>query len=61
MLTGVFAQPGSRYARRDVAAGRCGTWLISYGFFCLHLPVLHLVMWVTGWELFDGHCLQIWC
>lgn len=32
---------------------------ISYGVFCLHLPVLHLVMWATGWELFAGRGLQI--
>lgn len=33
---------------------------ISYGVFCLHLPLLHLVMWATGWELFVGRGLQIW-
>lgn len=34
--------------------------LISYGIFCLHLPVLHLVMTLTGYPLFHGHGLQIW-
>ncbi len=34
--------------------------LISYGIFALHLPLLHLVMWTTGWELFAGRGLQIW-
>ena len=34
--------------------------LVSYGIFCLHLPLLHLVMWSTGWELFAGRGLQIW-
>ncbi len=34
--------------------------LVSYGIFCLHLPLLHLVMWATGWELFAGRGLQIW-
>lgn len=34
--------------------------LISYGIFCLHLPVLHLVMALTGYPLFHGHGLQIW-
>jgi peptidoglycan/LPS O-acetylase OafA/YrhL len=34
--------------------------LISYSLFCIHLPVLHLVMWGTGWALFEGHGLQIW-
>lgn len=37
---------------------RLGT--ISFGVFCLHLPVLHGVMWVTGWTLFEGRLLQIW-
>ena len=33
---------------------------ISYGIFCLHLPLLQLVMSVTGYRLFDGHGVQIW-
>lgn len=33
---------------------------ISYGIFCLHLPLLHLVMWLTGYDLFQGHGWQIW-
>ena len=32
---------------------------ISYGIFCIHLPVLHLVMRITGYDLFDGHLPQI--
>ena len=24
------------------------------GIFCFHLPMLHLVMWLTGWQLFEG-------
>jgi peptidoglycan/LPS O-acetylase OafA/YrhL len=32
---------------------------ISYGVFCIHLPVLHFVMWSSGYQLFDGHLLQI--
>lgn len=32
---------------------------LSYGIFCIHLPLLHLVMWITGYELFDGHLIQI--
>ncbi|GAB3997518.1 acyltransferase family protein [Nocardioides marmoraquaticus] len=34
--------------------------VISFGVFCLHLPVLHGVMWVTGWSLFEGRLPQIW-
>ncbi len=32
---------------------------ISYGIFCLHLPVLHLVMWLGGYDLFTGNLLPI--
>lgn len=34
--------------------------LTSYSLFALHLPVLHLVMWLTGWQIFGGHGLQLW-
>jgi peptidoglycan/LPS O-acetylase OafA/YrhL len=60
VLTGVFADTHGRYARAFGApvARRLG-W-ISYSLFCLHLPVLHLVMWVTGWPLFEGRGIEIW-
>jgi peptidoglycan/LPS O-acetylase OafA/YrhL len=60
VLTGVFPRPGGAYARilGHPAPRRLG-W-ISYGVFCLHLPILHLVMWTTGWELFRGHLLPMW-
>ncbi|WP_164775193.1 acyltransferase family protein [Nocardioides pantholopis] len=60
VVTGVFTVSGGRYAQTlsHLAARRLG-W-ISYGIFCLHLPVLHLVMWSTGWPLFQGRGLQIW-
>lgn len=60
VLTGVFARPDGAYTAflsRPVARH---FGFISYGFFCLHLPVLHLVMWLTGWQLFAGHFLGIW-
>lgn len=60
VVTGVFADPASRYARglSHPAARRLG-W-ISFGIFCLHLPLLHLVMWATPWELFEGHGVPLW-
>lgn len=60
VLTGVYAEPASRYS--TALANRWGRRLgwISYGLFCLHLPVLHFVMWSTGWTLFAGHGPQIW-
>lgn len=33
---------------------------ISYGVFALHLPLLHLVMHLTGWELFRVDFLPLW-
>ena len=59
VLTGVFAVPGSGYSRvlGHPLPRRLG-W-ISYGIFCLHLPVLHLVMWSTGWDLFAGRGFAI--
>lgn len=60
VLTGVFA--GERgltgLLLGHPVARRLG-W-ISYGVFCLHLPVLHLVMWATPWELFGGHFVGLW-
>jgi peptidoglycan/LPS O-acetylase OafA/YrhL len=60
VLSGIFANPDGAYARLlgSGVARRLG-W-ISYSLFCLHLPVLHLVMWATGWPLFHGHGLLIW-
>lgn len=60
VATAVFADPAALYGR--LLAHPFSRWLgrISYGIFCLHLPVLHLVMWVTGWKVFGGHGLQIW-
>ncbi|MCW2867131.1 MAG: Acyltransferase family protein, partial [Marmoricola sp.] len=51
---------GGAYSRALGHRGARHLGFISYGFFCLHLPVLHLVMWVTGWTLFEGHFLGIW-
>jgi peptidoglycan/LPS O-acetylase OafA/YrhL len=59
VFTGVFAQPASRYERVMSLPLLRHLGHISYGIFCIHLPVLHLVMWMTGYELFDGHLLQI--
>lgn len=60
VLPAVFAPPASRFTR--VFTQRLPRHLgeISYGIFCLHLPVLHLVMWLTGYPLFGGHGWQIW-
>jgi peptidoglycan/LPS O-acetylase OafA/YrhL len=60
VLSGVFNDPRSRYSRfMGHPLGRRLGW-ISYGIFCLHLPILHFVMWMTGWQLFVGRGLAIW-
>ena len=60
VLTGVHNDPASRYTTLlSNPWGRRLGW-ISYGVFCLHLPLLHFVMWSTGWTLFAGHGPQIW-
>lgn len=59
ILPGVFANPAGHYARALSHPRLRRLGHISYGLFCLHLPVLHFVMWVTGYELFQGHFWQI--
>jgi peptidoglycan/LPS O-acetylase OafA/YrhL len=60
VMTGVFARPGSGYDRLFGSRTPRRLGWISYGVFCLHLPVLHFVMWSTGWPLFEGRGFQIW-
>ena len=60
VASGVFASEDGRY-HRVLGHGllrRMG-W-ISYSVFCLHMSVLQLVWWATGWPLFGGHGLQVW-
>lgn len=54
VLTGVFPDERSRYAR--VMSRRLPRRLghISYGVFCLHLVVLHFVYWATPFTMFEG-------
>jgi peptidoglycan/LPS O-acetylase OafA/YrhL len=59
VFTGVFAARAPGYARLMSQPLLRHLGHISYGVFCIHLPLLHLVMWTTGYELFRGHGLQI--
>lgn len=59
VLTGIFTVPGT-YARVMSAPALRHLGVISYSTFCIHLPVLHLVMSVTDYGLFQGHGWQIW-
>lgn len=59
ILPGIFADPDGAYARVMSRPRLRRLGHISYGLFCLHLPILHFVMWMTGYELFQGHFWQI--
>ncbi len=54
VVTGVFNDPGSRYSRAMSRPLPRHLGHISYSVFCIHLVVLHFVMWVTPYELFVG-------
>lgn len=60
VLTGVFAEPFHSYTRLLSSPSPRHLGFISYGVFCLHLPILHFVMWSTGWPLFQGRLFLIW-
>jgi peptidoglycan/LPS O-acetylase OafA/YrhL len=60
VVTGVFSPPDGRYARLMSLPLLRHLGHISFSTFCIHLPVLTLVMATTGYELFDGHGPQIW-
>ena len=60
VLTGIFTVPGSRYVQTMSAPMLRHLGVISYSTFCIHLPVLHLVMAVTDYGLFQGHGLEVW-
>ncbi|QIK76294.1 acyltransferase family protein [Nocardioides piscis] len=57
VLTGVFSDPDSTYAR--VMSTRLARRLghISFGVFCIHLVVLHFVYWATPYVKFEGNHL----
>lgn len=59
VFTGVFASGAPTYSRLMSHRALRHLGHISYGLFCIHLPVLHFVMWSTGYQLFDGHFTQI--
>ena len=60
VLPGIFGPAGSSYARALSWAPLRHVGHISYGIFCIHLPILYGVMAVADYQLFEGHGLQIW-
>jgi peptidoglycan/LPS O-acetylase OafA/YrhL len=59
VVTGIWAPQGA-YLRAMTHPVARHLGVISYGVFALHLPVLHLVMHVTGWTLFQVDLLPLW-
>lgn len=59
VISGAFAVPG-RFTDMTSASLPRHVGHISYGVFCIHLPILHLVMTKGDFVLFGGHGLQIW-
>lgn len=60
VVTGVYAPAGGGYLRVMTHPWARHLGVISYGLFALHLPVLHLVMHVTGWTLFQVDLVPLW-
>ena len=57
VLTGVFPDERSGYARAMSRRVPRRLGHISYGVFCLHLVVLHFVYWATPYTMFEGNDL----
>ena len=60
VLPAVLGEPDGRYVRALSWRPLRRLGWISFGIFCFHLPLLHLLMWTTGWSLFQGRGPQIW-
>lgn len=56
----VFGRPDSRYAALMSLRLPRRLGHISYSVFCIHLPVLHFVMWWRDYTPFTGHGVEIW-
>ncbi|QZY27901.1 acyltransferase family protein [Nocardioides coralli] len=59
--SGIFPDRDSRYVRLMSLPRLRHLGHISYGIFLIHLPVLHLVVWISGYELFTGAFWALWC
>lgn len=59
VATGVFSHPGTTYHRVMSSAPLRHLGRTSYSMFCIHLLILHLVRWMTDYELFTGDMLRI--
>lgn len=59
LVPGVFGDPRTRYARAMSHPALRHLGHISYSVFLIHMPVLELVMGITGYPLFGGNLPQI--
>lgn len=60
VLTGLSADPASRFGRVLGSAPARHLGLTSYSLFCLHLLLLDLIAPALGFELFGGHFWTLW-
>jgi peptidoglycan/LPS O-acetylase OafA/YrhL len=59
VLASLLVSPGGTFARVMTHPVARHLGRISYGVFCVHVLVLHLVTHSTGWKPFEGHGLPI--
>ena len=60
VLPGIFGDRDGRYAQFMTLPPLRHLGHISYSIFCIHLPVLQVVMVIGGFELFGGRGLLLW-
>lgn len=60
VVPGLYAPAGGAFLRVMAHPVSRHLGVISYGIFALHLPVLHLVMHLTDWTLFQVDLLPLW-
>ncbi|HNA98140.1 MAG TPA: acyltransferase [Marmoricola sp.] len=59
VLPGVFLQKSGFYQQAMTARIPRHIGLISYGVFCIHLPILSLIYWATPYQMFTGHGWEV--
>lgn len=60
VLPGIFADRNTVFMRLMAHPRLRHLGHISYGVFCLHVLVLHLILWATPIDLFQGDLLVLW-
>ncbi len=60
VLPAVFAGPDGVFGRVAGAPWARHLGLVSYGVFCVHMSLLHLLREAMGWPLFAGNFVVMW-